>query len=251
MSKTIHLGGTHKIRWNSQRRFGVLGLHQDKIQIIKRTDSRSTAQTEYDRLDGSVKWLVDATQEDEVVSTTYQAIDIETVNRDIEEKRRKQERKEAKSRKRQPGSPCECGCGGTTGGGRYLPGHDAKHKSALIDRALKGDEAAEAELAQRNWTKFLEKKREISTRPKSEVKRVRQEKSAEDAEVTVRRLKEMQAAAMIVRELNRYQRSDDGYVLIIPSNAGAIVDGTFDYVLYDEMVADGVSIPEAARTAAQ
>jgi hypothetical protein len=29
------------------------------------------------------------------------------------------------------GQLCECGCGGMTKGGRYLPGHDSKHRAAL------------------------------------------------------------------------------------------------------------------------
>lgn len=28
--------------------------------------------------------------------------------------------------------PCGCGCGGTTKGGNYLPGHDAKHMSRIL-----------------------------------------------------------------------------------------------------------------------
>jgi hypothetical protein len=45
----------------------------------------------------------------------------------------------AKPRKRAPRGPkwtpgaraCTCGCGGTTRGGRYLPGHDSRHLAAL------------------------------------------------------------------------------------------------------------------------
>lgn len=55
---------------------------------------------------------------------------------------------------------CECGCGGTTGGGRFLPGHDSKLKSRLISEALDGDKKAESELRKRGWHPFLERKRE-------------------------------------------------------------------------------------------
>jgi len=52
---------------------------------------------------------------------------------------------------------CKCGCGEQTGGGQFRPGHDAKHKSALIKRAQDGDQTAIDELEERNWTKFLHK----------------------------------------------------------------------------------------------
>lgn len=35
------------------------------------------------------------------------------------------------------GSPCLCGCKGMTKGGRYLPGHDARHHSQLKEAAKK------------------------------------------------------------------------------------------------------------------
>lgn len=35
--------------------------------------------------------------------------------------------------------PCACLCGGTTGGGRYLPGHDARHLKHLTERVNKGE----------------------------------------------------------------------------------------------------------------
>ena len=34
---------------------------------------------------------------------------------------------------------CTCGCGGTTKGGRYLPGHDARHLSDVFSRWLKSE----------------------------------------------------------------------------------------------------------------
>lgn len=57
--------------------------------------------------------------------------------------------------KDQPGRACACGCGGTTGGGFWVPGHDAKRKSLLFAEYRSGDpkrrEAAEAELVARDW----------------------------------------------------------------------------------------------------
>lgn len=35
--------------------------------------------------------------------------------------------------------PCTCLCGGTTGGGRYLPGHDARHLKNLTTRITSGE----------------------------------------------------------------------------------------------------------------
>lgn len=63
--------------------------------------------------------------------------------------------------------PCECGCGGRTKGGKFLPGHDAKHKSALQRKALDGDKAAVKELADRNWP---EAKPKASAKDKADAK---------------------------------------------------------------------------------
>lgn len=54
---------------------------------------------------------------------------------------------------------CHCGCGGRTKGGRYIPGHDARHKGRLMREAfyLEGTEKGEAsllELQLRGWMKF-------------------------------------------------------------------------------------------------
>ena len=53
---------------------------------------------------------------------------------------------------------CACGCGEPVRR-RYLPGHDARHKEALIRRALGGDQNAEIILEQLGWTKFLDSRR--------------------------------------------------------------------------------------------
>lgn len=55
--------------------------------------------------------------------------------------------------------PCGCGCGALVVR-RYLPGHDARHKSALVAQAIatKGTwagEAAAAALIERGWESFL------------------------------------------------------------------------------------------------
>jgi len=57
---------------------------------------------------------------------------------------------------------CECGCGGMTKGGRFLPGHDAKLKKELIAHALSGKKRAQKRLEKLGWKRFLK-----ATRPKS------------------------------------------------------------------------------------
>lgn len=79
--------------------------------------------------------------------------------------------------------PCLCGCGGTTKGGSFVQGHDAKYKSILVGQAIKAEaadasdadktlgEAAVGVLAERNWTKFLDKAREVALTKASTPKR--------------------------------------------------------------------------------
>lgn len=54
---------------------------------------------------------------------------------------------------------CGCGCGNRTKGGRYIPGHDAKHKGNLMRTAHRHEgtpegDAAILELQVRGWYKF-------------------------------------------------------------------------------------------------
>jgi len=49
-------------------------------------------------------------------------------------------------------APCLCGCGGVARAGRrFLPGHDAKLKSALRKQAHEGDKSAERRLKELGW----------------------------------------------------------------------------------------------------
>jgi hypothetical protein len=57
--------------------------------------------------------------------------------------------------------PCRCGCGyETKNGSKFLPGHDAKLKSRLVMEAMEGNpeqqKSARKELAELNWTRFLQ-----------------------------------------------------------------------------------------------
>ena len=59
----------------------------------------------------------------------------------------KRETAKAKGPKRTP-RPCGCGCGAITGGGTFVPGHDAKLRSALLARIRQGGADGEAALAE-------------------------------------------------------------------------------------------------------
>jgi len=56
------------------------------------------------------------------------------------------------SRKKGQPKACACGCGSMTSGGTWMPGHDAKHKSVLLEKVkTQADTAAAAELVDRKW----------------------------------------------------------------------------------------------------
>jgi hypothetical protein len=84
--------------------------------------------------------------------------------------------------------PCECGCEGqtVTGKARFIPGHDAKLKSRLINEALDPNASralrtdAERRLAKLGWTKFLDASRAARTK-KTEAKATKPAKKAEQA----------------------------------------------------------------------
>ncbi len=46
---------------------------------------------------------------------------------------------------------CECGCNATTKDGELLPGHDARHKGALLRKYDGGDTEAGRTLVARGW----------------------------------------------------------------------------------------------------
>lgn len=52
------------------------------------------------------------------------------------------------------GRKCRCGCGSAVAR-RFLPGHDAKLKSALVMRARAQDTEAMAELTELGWDHFV------------------------------------------------------------------------------------------------
>jgi hypothetical protein len=57
--------------------------------------------------------------------------------------------------------PCECGCGNqtVTGKARFIPGHDAKLASQLVNAALDGDKTAAQRLSKLGWGSKLDRAR--------------------------------------------------------------------------------------------
>jgi hypothetical protein len=64
---------------------------------------------------------------------------------------------------------CLCGCGGRTKGARFLPGHDAKLKKALVADARAGKKRAANRW--RSWLKFSNKGSDPSEARPSDAKR--------------------------------------------------------------------------------
>lgn len=155
MPDYIELPGGRRFRWRSQRRFALIGLDNNKPVVIKRSDKGKVVDKLYD--DGYGAWVID-------IQATPPVVRARTVTpaaaATLPARGPRRER-----RIPTPGAPCECGCLGATGGGRYLPGHDAKHKAQLITAALDGDADAIQTLEDKGWTKFLDKRREIKARP--------------------------------------------------------------------------------------
>lgn len=58
---------------------------------------------------------------------------------------------------------CLCACSGRTKGGRFLPGHDAKLKKALVADARAGKKRAVNKLEKLGWSKFLQEHSKSST----------------------------------------------------------------------------------------
>jgi hypothetical protein len=62
-----------------------------------------------------------------------------------------------KAPEERPAAVCTCGCRGTTGGGKFLPGHDARLKSELL-RAYRGEGLSPEQqqlVEQLGWERFL------------------------------------------------------------------------------------------------
>lgn len=114
---------------------------------------------------------------------------------------------------------CLCGCGDMTKGGTFCMGHDARHKRNLINEALLGNGDAITELEERGWTKFLEKSREVVSKPK----RVRRkEHSDAKLEESAARMDALKTAAQRLKTVGRYAKADGNKLEITKQNANKI-----------------------------
>lgn len=123
--------------------------------------------------------------------------------------------KEAKSPKpKLPPRRCVCSCGEMTKGGEFLPGHDARYKSALI-REVKagGNDEARAELERRGWTKFLDKSLNndrVQAERRSGIRPAKvRESVSSDEEGTARyyRYRKAQKATAVLKAVGRYGKA--------------------------------------------
>jgi hypothetical protein len=84
-----------------------------------------------------------------------------------------------KATKAKAGRVCDCGCNGTTKGGRFLPGHDASLKSKLLKRLDAGDHEAQEILIENGWyTLDRLNERRAKAEAKAEAKVAKQAKDA-------------------------------------------------------------------------
>ena len=111
---------------------------------------------------------------------------------------------------------CVCGCGEQTKGGQFIPGHDARHKSNLINEVLAGgNDEAEAELERRGWTKFLNKRRDVIAKQGAP----RERKDPDAMPATESHLYLIKAAAKILRWTGQYRKRHPGHIELTRVNA--------------------------------
>lgn len=130
---------------------------------------------------------------------------------------------------------CECRCGGTTKGGKFIPGHDMKLKGALKRAYAAGDTAAYEELSRRGWLpgapkpKMTKAEKDAERQRKADEKAAAQ-KAAEEAQAIATigpldAITGMKAAADVLRQQGRYRRSDPGYIEVTRRNYNDILNG--------------------------
>lgn len=119
---------------------------------------------------------------------------------------------------------CQCGCGGVCGKW-YKQGHDAKHKSALIQTVLNGmdyDGSARLLLQEKGWTKFLE----ASMRQDSpEAQALMAQKRIDDSTQLMSDLRE---AAQKIKDAGRYEGDDR--IQVTHQNYGAILESSLEQI---------------------
>ncbi|MDP9363164.1 MAG: hypothetical protein M3Q10_02835 [Chloroflexota bacterium] len=112
-----------------------------------------------------------------------------------EEARMKNEEARRRPRRAKEPRSCACQCGGLTGGGDFLPGHDQRHRGNLARKARAGDLAAKDELARRGWD-YAENlvKGKLSDEQKAEKERERLQTKLTRARLVVAALEDELAA---------------------------------------------------------
>ncbi len=128
------------------------------------------------------------------------------------------------------GPQCACGCGNKTKGGTFVAGHDARFKSMLIKGVLNQEavkaletytpEEALVVLEERNWTKFLDKARDVASRPKAERRAESEEKNTDEAWARYQAFKK---AAERLKSIDRYYTKQQKLVLT-EKNIAAVND---------------------------
>jgi hypothetical protein len=116
-------------------------------QKIQRAKSHAALKRRAQRLDQQPLLIGLAADQDEAIDRMHDFLD------GLSDARKERGRTAPKKPKPRTGE-CEC-CGEPTRGGRFLPGHDAKLVSTLLERIRSGDDAAYAEMERRNWIKKI------------------------------------------------------------------------------------------------
>ena len=134
---------------------------------------------------------------------------------------------------------CICECGGQTKGGEFLPGHDARYKSALLKRYIENDDSeALMILTRRKWTKFIEaSKRQAKIKAERAEKakvRVHRQLVEDDPQAVYDRILVMKAAGEVLRQSGQYsRRSRNYYPMTCMADAMVIVAGEHENVLLE------------------
>ena len=118
-------------------------------------------------------------------------------------------------------NPCQCGCGEMVVK-NFKQGHDARHKSNLINAVLgfhDDSEEAYTELDNRGWLKFLEKARNARSSHYNEIRREQAKENAVQGLLLVERMKQ---AANRLKGVNRYKRGPE-QILVTPDNVDEIL----------------------------
>ncbi len=225
--KILRLTPAHRVSITTSRRYAVVAIVDDKAQWLRYSSNLKSAQQKYDeetKTNPNV-WLLDTLKDDPVIQTSYSPIPKDEIDKQVKLRKKKEATRAVKVAR--VAKECDCGCKEMTLGGNYRPGHDARHKSALVKAAIGGDESALRVLGDKGWLRFLEKSQAVVNRG-GKPSRSRREivKDAEDkARETIKRLDLMKRASQVLVDQGRYKKGQEGYVEITADNAQGIIDG--------------------------